>query len=474
MIRQIVREAKHEIVWLVTGFTWRAKISWKTWLGAAVALFVSVRLANLWIIPAIAGSWVFALILWCRLEPMSYARLVHDPLWRQRIRRRIRRVWPRVAEIAGLASSSPRKKGNNKAITPRLGRIRWQSGQVVLHPKMFLGQIVEDYRGQAERIRQAVGARSIRIVDERGKCAIWLSFRDVLDAPFHQEIPAVTTHPILSPIKVGTTDTNEPAFLRLGPATLVAGLSGSGKASLIWALMLGLAPAIKAGLVQVHGIDLKGGMELSMGEPMFARLARTPSDAVELLETAASSMQYRATCLSGVTRQHSPSTESPFILVLVDELAALTAYATDRETKRRAMDALGLLASQGRAVGYGLFASIQDPRKETVPMRGLFTQMVGLRLKDREETVMVLGDGAIPSGALCHQIPPSMPGLGYLVPADGGAPVRFRAGQVTDSMIKTVARAFPSPTRTSINAADADGPRSQERDSVTEATSHGR
>lgn len=31
---------------------------------------------------------------------------------------------------------------------------------------------------------------------------------------------------------------------------------------------------------------------------------------------------------------------------------------------------------------------------ETLPVRGLFTQMIGLRLKDAEETRMVLGDGA--------------------------------------------------------------------------------
>ena len=40
-------------------------------------------------------------------------------------------------------------------------------------------------------------------------------------------------------------------------------------------------------------------------------------------------------------------------------------------------------------------------------MRHLFTQAIGLRLRDREEVAMVLGDGALRHGALCHKIPAS-------------------------------------------------------------------
>jgi S-DNA-T family DNA segregation ATPase FtsK/SpoIIIE len=65
--------------------------------------------------------------------------------------------------------------------------------------------------------------------------------------------------------------------------------------------------------------------------------------------------------------------------VVVDELAALTAYCTDRDAKRRFEAALSLLLSQGRAVGFYVIAALQDPRKEVVAFRDLFTTRIALR-----------------------------------------------------------------------------------------------
>ena len=48
-------------------------------------------------------------------------------------------------------------------------------------------------------------------------------------------------------------------------------------------LLTNLAPAIKAGLVQVHSIDLKGGVEHAMGRPLFTRHATTLAAAVVVL-----------------------------------------------------------------------------------------------------------------------------------------------------------------------------------------------
>ena len=210
-----------------------------------------------------------------------------------------------------------------------------------------------------------------------------------------------------------------------------------------WGLVFGLGPANKAGLVQLHGIDLKGGMELSMGQALFTRYARTAETAVILLEDAAAALQARAARLAGLVRQHTPTVADPLVVVVIDELAALIAYNPDRDLTRRAEAALSIILSQGRAVGYVVFAFLQDPRKETVKMRHLFTQAVGLRLRDREEVAMVLGDGAIAAGALCHKIPVSTPGVGYVLGEDG-RPVRVRAGYVSDDMIRAAAEFFPA------------------------------
>ncbi len=94
-----------------------------------------------------------------------------------------------------------------------------------------------------------------------------------------------------------------------------------------------------------------------------------------------------------------------------------------------------------------VFACLQDPRKEVIPSRGLFTQMVGLRLKDLSETTMVLGEVAVNSGAHCHRISRNAPGTGYVVPEDGGPPMRVRAGFASDEAIREVATRFAAPER---------------------------
>ncbi len=119
---------------------------------------------------------------------------------------------------------------------------------------------------------------------------------------------------------------------------------------------------------------------------------------------------------------------------------------------RRANTAIATLASQGRAVGFVVFACRQDPRKETLPARGLFTQTVGLRLRDRTETAMVLGDGAVAAGALSHEISPSTPGVAYVVPEDGSVPIRVRAAYASDEQIREAAMTYPAPNPRPIEA----------------------
>ena len=48
-------------------------------------------------------------------------------------------------------------------------------------------------------------------------------------------------------------------------------------------LVLALGPWVKAGSVRLHGIDLKGGMELLLGRDLFSTMATTPADAVASL-----------------------------------------------------------------------------------------------------------------------------------------------------------------------------------------------
>ena len=101
-------------------------------------------------------------------------------------------------------------------------------------------------------------------------------------------------------------------------------------------------------------------MELAFGRVIFERYgayAADPEAIAVMLEQAVADMQERAGQFAGKRRVHVPTVEDPFVVVLVDEVAFLTAYQRDRELRERIMAALATLTTQGRAVGYCVVAA---------------------------------------------------------------------------------------------------------------------
>src|SRR6266498_2478300 len=139
-------------------------------------------------------------------------------------------------------------------------------------------------------------------------------------------------------------------------------------------LIRAMLPAMAAGVVRVLACDPKL-MELAFGRALFdrhGRYAADPADIAALLEDAVADMQARAARFAGKQRDHIPTPEFPFVVVLVDEIAFLTAYQADRKLRERTLAALATLTTQGRAVGYCVVAALQDPRKEVMNIRNLF------------------------------------------------------------------------------------------------------
>lgn len=189
-------------------------------------------------------------------------------------------------------------------------------------------------------------------------------------------------------------------------------------------------------------------MELWDGQAMFARFEADDYTAMaDLLDEAVELMDERTRRLRGVTRQHEPTPTDPLILVVVDEMANLTAYLQDSGLRKRIGKALSLLLSKGRAVGVHVVGALQDPRKDVLPFRDLFPTRIALRLTEAAQVDMVLGDGARDRGALCDRIPRELPGVGYVLLDGEREPVRVRAAYVTDDDIRAMAREFPSPHR---------------------------
>jgi len=162
-------------------------------------------------------------------------------------------------------------------------------------------------------------------------------------------------------------------------------------------------------------------------------------------------MQARAAQLAGNQRDHTPTIEYPFVVVLLDEVAFLTAYQPDRQLRERVKAALATLTTQGRAVGYCVVAALQDPRKEVMSIRNLFPDRIAMRLDEPEQVDMVLGDGALDRGAAAHLIstnPETGAGVAFVRLETDPDPVRVRAAWVSDDDIRTMAGACTARAET--------------------------
>jgi S-DNA-T family DNA segregation ATPase FtsK/SpoIIIE len=305
--------------------------------------------------------------------------------------------------------------------------------------RMATGQRLEDYAEASDRLAQTFGALGCRASAVRGRPQ-WLELLFLTSDPLVDEVPPFPPDPeaLSRGLPVARREDGRQWRLRLlGSHLLIAGATAAGKSAVMWAIVHALVPAIEDGLVKLWVIDPKGGMEFAGARRWFDRFAHgsRPTQFAEVLEEAVRVMQRRQAAMFGVAQSLKPSTENPLLVVFIDELAALTSYSTNQNARRRIKAALELLMSQGRTVGVTVMGAVQDPRKDTVPMRGLFTTRIALRLTEASEVALVLGPGARERGAYCDQIPRSLPGVGFVEVDGDPMPSRVRFAHVTDEML---------------------------------------
>jgi DNA segregation ATPase FtsK/SpoIIIE, S-DNA-T family len=390
------------------------------------------------------AGFIAAHMLWAVLDEDSFQQWVIDPPHHYFLRwSRYERTWARVCAMHGLTA-----KHADREHVPVLRAIAIGTRTDVLDVSVVTGQSIHHWHKQTDALAAAWRAERVTIAAAApGQVRITVMRGDVLAEPARLPTPTPGTPVELSAIPVGVTESHRVWCVPvLGHHILVAGATGAGKGSVLWSLIAGLAPDVRTGRVRLCVIDPKGGMELGAGAPMFTAFTHDATGTtVELLRTLVDVMHDRANRLRGRTRLHTPTIGAPLFVVVIDELAALTAYVIDRKIRTEIEHLLGLLLSQGRAVGISVIAAVQDPAKDTLPVRQLFTVRIGLRLTEATQTTMVLGQGARDSGALCEDIDDLTPGVGYMMIDGTATPTRVRAYHVTDADITRLARTFKAP-----------------------------
>ena len=429
---------------------------------AAAALMWASILFPMISLPAIASMWIavsygplfgllatawsgLALTAWFLLSPNTFRHWVSLRLrtqWRTWWIYRGR--WSAICTLCGLTATL-----DARTLVPALRSVSIGATSDVLVTRLLTGQSVADWQNRSDVLAEAFRASRVTIRPIKpGTISITAHHGDPLATPIPLPHPAPDAAVDPAQLRLGVTDAgrwwNLPV---LGQHILVAGATGSGKGSVLWSIVAGLAPGVRTGWVRLLVVDPKGGMEFGRGHTLFNGFAHDNGEhTLALLRAATNVMQLRAQRLRGQTRLHAPTTAEPLIVLIVDEIASLTAYIGDRKIKTEVEQLLGLLLSQGRAVGVSVVAAVQDPSKEVLPIRQLFSIRVGLRMTETTQTTMVLGAAAREAGAVCEHIPTSTPGVGYVCMDGSAEPLRVRAFHVTDPDIDGLtARFTPAP-----------------------------
>jgi S-DNA-T family DNA segregation ATPase FtsK/SpoIIIE len=403
-----------------------------------------------WFCSLLAGLLGGLVLCWWQLESFF------DRFALRRIRTEFRRLvvyaygWRSVMRLSELTKD---KRG--REYRPKLGRVRAEGWRDLVRVKMVKGQAPEQWELHASGLAHSFNAESCRVrVIKPGRLELDFIHSDPLARPIlAPDIAENVTAVDLRRVVIGRTETGKPLRLQLlGTHVLAVGVSGAGKGSLLWAVACALAPAIKTGRVKLFGIDPKGGMELGQAPEVFEQVVYdNGTRAVTLLEWLAQEVKRRAESYRGRRRMWTPETGDPFILLVVDELADVIAYQTDKQLRERATRAVQAITSQGRAPGVCVLGLLQDPRKEIIAFRHLFSTRIAMRLDEPAQVDMVLGDGVRKRGAAAHEIPESTPGVAWVKEDGKREPVRARVFHVTDNHLAqlvtyvTGRRTLPDP-----------------------------
>lgn len=371
---------------------------------------------------------------------------------------RARHAWaehmasPQAAPLRGCTSRARRGLTGHPYRTPRIARIeRDPSGGLTIYAENLPDVTLDAWHATGPSLARRLRLSPPTVTEASDGRLVRLTF------PPHTNTPHTDTAPstILAALPARTAPLPDPTRRHplhalpiarredgtpyLWPAidnhTLVIGFTGSGKGSVIWAIVRELLPYVHDGTVQLWGVDPKRGMELGIGRELFTRLvAKTDDrerDITLLLEELAAFMGKRGDRLyDQYERKFTPTVEEPFVLLIFDEALMLGLFS--REWKERAEDAFAEIVSQGRAAGVGMLMLAQIAQKTVLlgPMRDLIPTRICLRVPTLAQVRMTMGDDAVERGALAHQIPNDRrhQGVGYVIDeaTDGRAAcVRF-------------------------------------------------
>ncbi len=422
------------------------------WVVPLLVLAAAVAFGRVPVGCTVAGL-LGAVAIWWRAHPATFDRIA-APWLRSRRRRWTAYVGKRWSAIMIDCDLVRENRATGHLAVPRVMQVRSASRSIdTVRVRMVRGQDLRIWTEQAEALAHALNAERVAVIKHR-PCVLTvvverqMPFAMPLEAP---AIPASSDLVDLRALDIGDDEYGQPMTVSVvnGSHPLGAGATGSGKGSIMWGLLRQCGPMIRDGLVRVRMIDLKGGTETELGRPLFHRHAVDIDSAIELLREARDEMKAdQAQMKEDKTRRSEVSTETPLDLIMIDEMAMLTAYG-DRSQVREALRLLAEIMTQGRSSLWTVAGFIQEPSKDLLEIRELFTTRICLGVTAASHVDMVLGEDARERGALADEIPldEEHAGIGFRIDKRSRLPRRLRIGFTTDADIEELARVCAPPRR---------------------------
>ncbi len=249
---------------------------------------------------------------------------------------------------------------------------------------------------------------------------------NIVDCKFYWIDPLAGHVTTMSPmddetrIPYGISETGEHVSLSPFFSTLIVGMTGSGKSSLVWSALKGLL--LNGVPFALTVIDPKSGMEFRSLKD-HSSFAYTEVEFTKLLTKTFKSMVARERWLAsqGLQKLEEVTLQNPLHILIIDEL--LEVINKDTEPILRS------ILTRGRASGFVVMGLSQASVKEVLgQIREYFPQRIALATKTNQTTDAALGPGATSLGALAHKIKiPGEEGIGYEMNDNAALPTRFRA-----------------------------------------------
>ncbi len=428
-MRALAWMARHPLPWLLPLLTVVAGLRFG-WVPVAGAL----------------GGLLGVGLVWWRAHPATFDRYAAP--WLRSSRRRwtayAGRRWSATMADCELVREN---RATGHLAVPRVLAVRSVSRSLdTVRVRMVRGQDMRIWTEQSEALAHALGAERVAVVKHRPGALTVVVERDMpfpvpLPAP---EIPASPEAVNLRALDIGDDEYGHPMTISVidGSHPLGVGATGSGKGGIMYGTLRQCGPLIRDGQVRVWMIDLKGGTETELARPLFYRHATTITDALSILVEARDRMKDDQQRMRGEgLRRQSVSVDTPLDLIMIDEMAMLTAYG-DRSQVREALRLLAEIMTQGRSSLWTVAGFIQEPTKDILEIRELFTTRICLGVTAASHVDMVLGEGARERGALADEIPldEEHAGIGFRIDKRSRQPSRLRIGHTTDDDIAELVR----------------------------------